>query len=579
MPPAQMHGDTTGGVEWFVSTDGSDSGGNTIRVTKLTNYLSNSPTYTLTSLPVQQYQAPAFSANQPGGTVTVFPNTTTTQVDFRAGMMVTTLGTADASDSFGYEHAHWYEVNATGGTPTLAHEGVVPANSGVTDQMPSAALDLNGQIGLTWIQSSSSEYVSMYVGTVDPATGIVSSAVAKPGLSFMAFNGRIGDYSSTVLDPSTNSFWAANEYIGANGSSDAWYTAIASFSGSPPPPADLSVTNPLGGPSTATEGDNNLTYTITVTNNGPNNAQGVVLTDTLDPNLTFVSAYTPQGTFTESSGVVTFSLGTINNGGMVIATVTAQAIEDGNLTDSATVNYGGDTNSGNNTGSATTTVSEPKPNVSGPITVNGKKVNNVTVATFTHANGVEPASAFVATIDWGDGKTSTGTITQSGATYTVKGSHTYSGKSTSHTVKTMVTEAGANPNFAASGSAPSAAAGSLPGPLVTSGAISGSAVPFAGRRLVARSALQPSGLAVFEPSHTLSLAPGGTNILVSTALGAPSAPQNPRGAAVFPDRTGVEPGIAALDLVLSLPAEEDLSPLGIGLKLGARGKLRSAWNS
>ena len=56
MPPAQMHGDTTGGVEWFVSTDGTDAGGNTIRVTKMTNYLSNSPIFTYTSLPVTPYQ-------------------------------------------------------------------------------------------------------------------------------------------------------------------------------------------------------------------------------------------------------------------------------------------------------------------------------------------------------------------------------------------------------------------------------------------------------------------------------------------------------------------------------------------
>ena len=40
------------------------------------------------------------------------------------------------------------------------------------------------------------------------------------------------------------------------------------------------------------------------------------------------------------------------------------------------------------------------------------------MATFTHANGVEPASAFTATINWGDGTTSTGTITLSGTTYT-----------------------------------------------------------------------------------------------------------------------------------------------------------------
>jgi hypothetical protein len=82
MPPAQMHADTTGGVEWFVSTDGTDAGGSTIRVTKLTNYLSSSPMFTYTSLPVTSYQS-ARRADQPGGDVTVFPNTTTTQVQYR----------------------------------------------------------------------------------------------------------------------------------------------------------------------------------------------------------------------------------------------------------------------------------------------------------------------------------------------------------------------------------------------------------------------------------------------------------------------------------------------------------------
>ena len=66
-------------------------------------------------------------------------------------------------------------------------------------------------------------------------------------------------------------------------------------------------------------------------------------------------------------------------------------------------------------------------------------MSNSAVATFTHANGVEPAGNYTATINWGDGKTSTGTITQSGATYTVKGSHTYS-KSGTYTVTTTVVD-------------------------------------------------------------------------------------------------------------------------------------------
>ena len=94
-------------------------------------------------------------------------------------------------------------------------------------------------------------------------------------------------------------------------------------------------------------------------------------------------------------------------------------------------------------------VAEPPIVVSSPINVSGKNQSNVKVATFTHASGVEPASAFVATINWGDGSTSTGTITLSGTTYTVKGSHTYS-QNGSHTVTTTVVEAGGGPGPSAS---------------------------------------------------------------------------------------------------------------------------------
>jgi hypothetical protein len=73
--------------------------------------------------------------------------------------------------------------------------------------------------------------------------------------------------------------------------------------------------------------------------------------------------------------------------------------------------------------------------------VSGKNVSNVAVATFTHASGVESTGAFNAVINWGDGKTSAGTITLSGTTYTVRGSHRYSHGGT-HTVTTTVTEVG-----------------------------------------------------------------------------------------------------------------------------------------
>jgi hypothetical protein len=84
---------------------------------------------------------------------------------------------------------------------------------------------------------------------------------------------------------------------------------------------------------------------------------------------------------------------------------------------------------------------EPPIVVSGAIRNKTRSLTNFQTATFTHANGVEAASDFAATINWGDGTTSAGTITQSGTTYTVRGSHNYSGNG-NHTITTTVTEVG-----------------------------------------------------------------------------------------------------------------------------------------
>src|SRR5439155_9899867 len=52
-------------------------------------------------------------------------------------------------------------------------------------------------------------------------------------------------------------------------------------------------------------------------------------------------------------------------------------------------------------------------------------LSGVQVATFTDQNTSSQASDFVALIDWGDGFTSAGTVTGSGGSFSVAGSHTY----------------------------------------------------------------------------------------------------------------------------------------------------------
>jgi uncharacterized repeat protein (TIGR01451 family)/LPXTG-motif cell wall-anchored protein len=64
-----------------------------------------------------------------------------------------------------------------------------------------------------------------------------------------------------------------------------------------------------------------LTYTVVATNHGPADATGVVVTDTLDPNTTFVS--TSLGAdCTHAAGVVTCELGDMKSGDFVEFTIT-----------------------------------------------------------------------------------------------------------------------------------------------------------------------------------------------------------------------------------------------------------------
>jgi hypothetical protein len=199
-----------------------------MRVTRMTQYLSNSPNFIYTSLPVTPYRN-APRADQPGGTITTFPNTTTTQVQFRRGRLVTAMASGTPSDNFTYPKALIFDIDVTRGTPTLVNQFVVNPGTGVAAQMPSVDMDDDNKLGITWMESSATEFLSMWVATLDAGTGRLTSTVAAPGAGFFSANFRIGDYSTTVLDPDGKTFWSANEYIGDAGTTDIWRTAIQSF--------------------------------------------------------------------------------------------------------------------------------------------------------------------------------------------------------------------------------------------------------------------------------------------------------------------------------------------------------------
>ncbi len=55
----------------------------------------------------------------------------------------------------------------------------------------------------------------------------------------------------------------------------------------------------------------------------------------------------------------------------------------------------------------------------------GQALSNVVVATFTDTDTVNVASDFTATVDWGDGTTTAGTVSGGSGTFSVAGTHTY----------------------------------------------------------------------------------------------------------------------------------------------------------
>ncbi len=116
----------------------------------------------------------------------------------------------------------------------------------------------------------------------------------------------------------------------------------------------------------------NVTYTLTVTNNGPDAATNVTLTDTLPTNVVLVSATPSQGSCSGTT-TVTCNLGTINDGANATVTIVVQAkaagidlvVDDdtgacayaGTMTDTASVSATEpDPVPGDNTATANTTI-------------------------------------------------------------------------------------------------------------------------------------------------------------------------------------------------------------------------------
>ena len=157
----------------------------------------------------------------------------------------------------------------------------------------------------------------------------------RPEQPLSVFNGKSGT--------AVNGPWQLHVIDGAPldvGSIDCWSLFLTPANcvdgGGTCPGVDLAL-GMTAAPSPVFVGSN-LTYTITVTNNGPNVAHGVVMNQTLPGSFTFGSATATQGSVGFSGGIVSANLGSLDVN--ATATITVVVVPGSKGTFFSTANVG-----------------------------------------------------------------------------------------------------------------------------------------------------------------------------------------------------------------------------------------------
>ena len=206
----------------------------------------------------------------------------------------------------------------------------------------------------------------------DAATGVQVTDLLPAGLSFVSANPSQGSYdngtglwdvgtvssggSQTLSVTATVVSPAAQTNTGTISAADQFDPNTANNTGSAtetPQRADLSVTKTVSD-ATPNVGDQ-ITFTVTLSNEGPDAATGVQVSDLLPAGLSFVSATPSQGSYDNGTGL--WNVGTVGPGGSPTLTVTATVVSLDTQTNTGTISAADqfDPDTANNTDSATAT--------------------------------------------------------------------------------------------------------------------------------------------------------------------------------------------------------------------------------
>jgi uncharacterized repeat protein (TIGR01451 family) len=212
----------------------------------------------------------------------------------------------------------------------------------------------------------------------DTATGVVVTDTLPAGVSFASASagcvnslgvvtcslGSVADGSSRTVTIVVQAVALGDQVDSADLSADQPDPDVSDNSANAGvtvgPAVDLAITDTGPATSATSAAGAAATHTLTVTDDGPDNATGVTVTDTLPAGLSFVSATADQGTCSDTGPAVSCSLGVLANGSSTTITIVATASFSSagqTLVDSASVTGNEfDPNQTNNRSSTSSTV-------------------------------------------------------------------------------------------------------------------------------------------------------------------------------------------------------------------------------